>query len=344
MGSEKSSAKRRSDEELEKKKAREEEERDEDELDEEEEEEESDADDEDEDEEQDSDSKDSDEDEDEEDEDEDEAPARTSETRPAKLEHLAAGALPPLGAAYSARNVLSIGLRELRSYFDSLVAYVVIGLSMLGLGAYFFLYQGGFWNIDRATMGRMFDAMPFALCFVVPLVTMGVLADERRSGTIELLITMPVKDSEVILGKYVAALAMCTLLLLATMVYPIAMFVAPWHLGVLDWGPVWSGYFGLFLMCAAGVSIGMVFSGLTESNVIAFFATFLAMLALYAIGYLVEPLKGAVGDTLAFLSFQSRYTPFARGLIDTRNVVYFLSIAVICLLVSFRSLESRKWK
>jgi ABC-2 type transport system permease protein len=190
----------------------------------------------------------------------------------------------------------------------------------------------------------MFDAMPFALCFVVPLVTMGVLADERRSGTIELLITMPVKDSEVILGKYAAALVMCTLLLLATLVYPIAMFVWPWHLGALDWGPVWAGYLGLFLMCTAGVSIGMVFSGITESNVIAFFATFLAMLGLYSIGFLVEPLKGAVGDTLAFLSFQTRYTPFARGLIDTRNVVYFLSIAAVCLLVSFRSLESRKWK
>ena len=344
MGSEKSTAKRRSDE-LEKKKAREEEERDEDERDEDEEEESEESDDEgEESEESDDEGEDEEDDEEEQESDEDEAPSRKSGARPAKLEHIAPGTLPSLGAAYSARNVLSIGLRELRSYFDSLVAYVVIGLSMLGIGAYFFLYQGGFWNIDRATMGRMFDAMPFALCFVVPLVTMGVLADERRSGTIELLITMPVKDSEVILGKYAAALTMCTILLLATFVYPIAMFVWPWHLGALDWGPVWSGYLGLFLMCAAGVSIGMVFSGLTESNVIAFFATFLAMLALYAVGYLVEPLKGAVGDTLAFLSFQTRYTPFACGMIDTRNVVYFLSISVICLLVSFRSLESRKWK
>jgi ABC-2 type transport system permease protein len=248
-----------------------------------------------------------------------------------------------LGLGYSVRNVFTIFLRELRSYFDSLVAYVVIGLSTLVVGAYFFLYQGGFWNVDRATMARMFDSLPFALCVVIPLVTMGVLADEKRSGTIELLITMPVKDSEVILGKYFAALAMCSILLLATLLYPIAMFKWPWHLGSLDWGPIWSGYFGLFLMCSAGVAIGMWFSSITESNIIAFFSTMLILLALYAMGYLVEPLRGWVGDSLAFLSFQTRYTPFARGLIDTRNVVYFLSLATLGLLLSFRSLESRKW-
>jgi ABC-2 type transport system permease protein len=253
-------------------------------------------------------------------------------------------ALPELGFKYSARNTLTIALRELRSYFDSLVAYVVIGLSMLSIGTYFFLYQGGFWNIDRATMSRMFDAMPFALCLVIPLVTMGVLADEKRSGTIELLITMPVKDSEVILGKYLAALAMCTILLLATLTYPVAMFVWPWHLGALDWGPVWSAYLGLFLMCGAGVAIGMVFSGITESNIIAFFSSMLTLLALYSMGFLVEKVPGWMGDSLAFLSFQSRYSPFARGLINTKDIVYFVSLAVLFLLVSFRSLESRKWK
>jgi len=244
----------------------------------------------------------------------------------------------------SIRNTLVIARRELRAYFDSLVAYVVIGLSMLGLGGYFFFYQGGFWQVDRATMMRLFDFAPGALCLVIPLVTMATLAEEKRSGTIELLITMPVKDSEVILGKYLAALGMCTILLLATMTYPIAMFWQPWHLGSLDWGPVWTGYFGLFLYCAAGVAIGMMFSSFTESQIISFFVTALVMLTLWGLGFLVETLPGAAGDAFSFVSFQSRFTPFARGLIDTRAVVYFLSIAVVCLLVSFRQLESRKWK
>jgi ABC-2 type transport system permease protein len=279
-------------------------------------------------------------------EDEDEEERDSSPPAPKKAEAKPAPARPVTdnGFMSSLRNTWTIARRELRAYFDSLVAYVVIGLSMLGLGGYFFFYQGGFWQVDRATMMRLFDFAPGALCLVVPLVTMGVLAEEKRSGTIELLITMPVKDSEVIMGKYIAALGMCTILLAATLTYPFAMFVWPWHLGPLDWGPIWTGYLGLFLYCAAGVGIGMMFSSFTESQIISFFVTALVMLTLWGLGFLVETLPGATGDTFSFISFQSRFLPFARGLIDSRAVVYFVSIAVVCLLVSFRQLESRKWK
>jgi ABC-2 type transport system permease protein len=346
MATDKGTAKR-SDEDLDEEEDSEEEERDEETEEEEEDEESSDDSDEDSDDDE-EDSDDEDEEEEESDKDSDDSDdSDEDDSDDEEPEPVAAKSAPKtprqLGLGYSVRNIWTILLRELRSYFDSLVAYVVIGLSTLVVGAYFFLYQGGFWNVDRATMARMFDSLPFALCVVIPLVTMGVLADEKRSGTIELLITMPVKDSEVILGKYFAALGMCSVLLLATLLYPIAMFKFPWHLGSLDWGPIWSGYLGLFLMCSAGVAIGMWFSSITESNIIAFFATMLVLLALYAMGYLVEPLRGWMGDSLAFLSFQTRYTPFARGLIDTRNVVYFLSLATLGLLLSFRSLESRKW-
>jgi ABC-2 type transport system permease protein len=236
-------------------------------------------------------------------------------------------------------------MRELRAYFDSLVAYVVLGGSLFGLGIYFFLFQGGgFWQVDRATMTRMFEFLPWALALlVIPLITMRALAEEKRSGTIELLITLPVTDADVILGKYFAALAMGMILLLATLIYPVAMFVWPWHLGSLDWGPVWSGYFGLFLFSSAGIALGLLFSSLTESQIIAFFLTAFLLTFLQIIGALVQFLPGVVGDAIAFVSFQSRYEPFARGLIDTRAIVYFLSIAVLCLLIAFRSLESRKW-
>ena len=249
------------------------------------------------------------------------------------------------GGGLSGRNIFTIAMRELRAYFDSLVAYVVIGGSLLGLGIYFFLFQqGGFWQVDRASMSRMFEFMPWALAvLVIPLVTMRALAEEKRAGTIELLITLPVTDSDVILGKYFAALGMAVILLFATLAYPIAMFVWPWHLGSLDWGPVWAGYFGLFLFSAAGIAVGMLFSGLTESQIIAFFLTAGTLLFLTIIGTVVEFVHGAAGDVISFISFQSRYMPFSRGLIDTRAVVYFASIAVICLLIAFRSLESRKW-
>ncbi len=243
------------------------------------------------------------------------------------------------------KNILTIAQRELRSYFDSLVAYVVIGGSLLGMGIYFFLFQqGGFWQVDRATMTRMFEFMPWALAvLVIPLITMRALAEEKRSGTIELLITLPVTDSDVILGKYFAALAMVVILLVSTLAYPIAMFVWPWHLGVLDWGPVWAGYLGLFLFSSAGIALGMLFSSITESQIIAFFLTAGVMLFLVIIGTVVESMPGVAGDVIAFVSFESRYQPFSRGLIDTRAVVYFLSVTVLCLLVAFRSLESRKW-
>jgi ABC-2 type transport system permease protein len=245
----------------------------------------------------------------------------------------------------SQNNVITIARRELRSYFDSLVAYVVIGGSLLGMGMYFFLFQGGgFWQVDRVTMVRMFEFMPWALALlVVPLITMRALAEEKRAGTIELLITLPVTDADVILGKYFAALVMVVILLAATLVYPIAMFIWPWHLGALDWGPVWAGYLGLFLYAGAGTAVGMLFSGITESQIIAFFMTAFVLVLIQVLGYFVEYLPGMLGDFTSFLSFQARYAPFERGLIDTRAVVYFVSVAVICLLVAFRSLESRKW-
>jgi ABC-2 type transport system permease protein len=250
------------------------------------------------------------------------------------------------------RNIMIIARRDLRAQFNSPVAYVVVGGALLLLGALFFMiprmgggfFVGSFWEVDRASMDQLFEYLPLVLClFVIPAVTMRTLAAEKGSGTLELLITMPVRDSEVILGKYLAACATVCILLLGTLLYPIAMFTWPWHLGALDWGPVWAGYLGCALFSLAGVAIGMMLSSMTESDVIAFFTTAGVLCALYAIGWMVTFLPGGLGDALGFVSFQTRYQSFARGLIDTRAVIYFLSVTIVCLLVSFRSLESRKW-
>ena len=288
--------------------------------------------------------------EEEEESDDDDAPPSSRKPRakaaPARVEKRSTTSPETTVGASSLKNIMTIARREMRSYFDSLIAYVVIGGSTLALGIFFFLMQsGGFWEVDRASMARLFATMPWALCFfVIPLVTMRALAEEKHSGTLELLITMPVRDAEVILGKFAAAFGMCLVLLAITVLYPVAMFVWPWHLGALDWGPVWTGYLGLALFSAAGVAVGLLFSGITESQIIAFFLTAGTLVFLQAIGGIVETLPGTVGDIIAFVSFETRFAPFARGLIDTRAVVYFLSIAILCLLVAFRSLESRKWK
>jgi ABC-2 type transport system permease protein len=251
------------------------------------------------------------------------------------------------GAGRGFKNVMTIASRELRSYFDSLIAYVVLGGTMLALGFYFFfpIPSTGptFWQTDHATMSRMFEFFPKWLVLMIPLVTMRTIADEKRTGTLELLITMPVRDSEVIIGKYLGALAMMLLLFLGSLLYPIAMFVQPWQLGPLDWGPVAAGYVGLLLFTMTGLAIGLMFSSLTESQILAFFFTFGMFVLLAVFGAIGESVHGWMGEVLTFVSPQARFAPFERGLIDTKAVIYFMTITIICLLVAFRSLESRKW-
>jgi ABC-2 type transport system permease protein len=240
--------------------------------------------------------------------------------------------------------ILTIARREFRSYFDSPLAYVVICLSFLGLGLMFFLFRGGFWQVDQATLRNVFEYVPVGLSLlVVPVVTMRLMAEEKRSGTLEMLITLPVKDSDVILGKYLGALGLVLTLVLATLAYPFIMFKWPWNLGPLDMGPVMSGYFGLILFAAASVAIGLLVSSLTDSQAVAFFVTFFVLVALWFVGSVADTLPGTLGNTLSYVSFQTRLGGFTRGLIDTRDVVYFVSITALALVVTFRALERRKW-
>jgi ABC-2 type transport system permease protein len=244
--------------------------------------------------------------------------------------------------------MMTIAKREFRSYFDSPLAYIVICLSFLALGLLFFLFNGGFWQLDRASVSRLFEYAPMGLSFlVVPVVTMRLLAEERRSGTLEMLITLPVKDSDVVLGKYLGALGLVLVLVISTLAYPIAMFKWPWNLGPLDPGPVASGYFGLVLFSAASVAVGLLISALTESQAVAFFITFFVLGALWLFGDLAsktnDVFNGLLASLLNYVSFQTRLSNFWRGLVDSRDVVFFLSVTVLSLMVAFRALERRKW-
>ena len=239
--------------------------------------------------------------------------------------------------------MLTIAKREFRSYFDSPLAYVVICISFLGLGLVIFLLDG-FWQADFATMRTLFERAPIGLSMlVVPVVTMRLLAEEKRSGTLEMLITLPVKDSDVILGKYIGGLGLVLTLVLATIIYPFAMFKWPWHLGPIDWGPVFTGYLGITLFSAAAVAIGLLITALTDSQAIAFFVTFFVLVVLWFVGNVAPMMGGAVGNVLTYVSFQSHLEGFARGLIDSRDVIYFLSVTALALVVAFRVLERRKW-
>jgi ABC-2 type transport system permease protein len=245
-------------------------------------------------------------------------------------------------------RMITIAKREFRSYFDSPLAYVVICLSFFALGLMFFMLGGGFWQADRSSVERLFEYAPMGLSFlVVPVVTMRLVAEERRSGTLEMLITLPVRDSDVVLGKYLGALGLVLVLVLATLIYPFGMFKWPWSLGPLDMGPVWSGYLGLLLFSAAATAIGLLVSSFAESQAVAFFITFFVLAALWffdnAAQYLSSGGGGLLPSALQYMSFQTRLSGFWRGLIDIRDVVFFVSVTVLSLLVAFRALERRRW-
>lgn len=238
-----------------------------------------------------------------------------------------------------------IAKREFRSNFDSPLAYVVICIGLLLVGFLFFSWwNGGFWQADRTSLAGLFALAPWLLLVVASVVSMRVMAEEKRSGTLELLITLPVKDHEVILGKFFGAFGLVLVLILATTLYPIMMFKAPWNLGPLDMGPVLTGYLGLVLYSAAAVAIGLLVSSLTESQAIAFFLTAVILFFLHVVGNVSDSLPWPwAREVVSFISFNSRLMPFAKGMINTRDIVYFVSITLGALMVAFRALERRKW-
>jgi len=236
------------------------------------------------------------------------------------------------------QNTFTIALRQFRSFFNGPVAYIVIALVLIVLGLFFWT---PFFLMNHASVREMFRLLGIILAFAVPALTMGLLSEERRSGTIELLITMPVRDADVIFGKFLAALALLVVLLFCTLPYPISVST----LGNLDWGPVLTGYFGLFLEAGAMVAIGLMFSAFTENQLIAFFASVMVCvpLTLLATWFLPFMPTGAFVDIVSWIAFDRHYESMTRGVIDTRDVVYFVSVIGFALMVAFRALESRRW-
>ena len=235
------------------------------------------------------------------------------------------------------KNVWTIASRQFRSYFNGPVAAVVLPAVLLFVG---FQFWEVFFLVERASARDVFRYFGYALCFAAPALSMGLIADEKRSGTIELLITMPVRESEVIAGKFLGAAGLLLVLLLCSLPYPISVS----SLGQLDWGPVVTGYIGIFLQGLAMLAIGTVASSFTDNQLVAFFVGLFVSLVLVMSGiYLPLAPPGFAVDLLSWISFQSHIEPMTRGVIDSRDVIYFLTLVVVSLLISFRALEARRW-
>jgi gliding motility-associated transport system permease protein len=246
--------------------------------------------------------------------------------------------------------------KEMRLYFGSAVAYAVFISFLVICGIFFssiFLFYsdasmrsfmqpqfGQNLNVIENVMRPLFTNMSVVLLFMMPMITMRLFAEERRAGTFELLLSYPVRDGEVLAGKYLAALALYVILLALTLLYPglIAYFTR------VEWGPIFAGYFGLLLTGAMFLAAGVLVSSLTENQIVAAFGTFGILLAFWVVGWGAEFAGGTLRSLFQYLSIGDHLDGFTRGLIDTKDLVYYLSVTALALFLTLRSLESKRWR
>jgi ABC-2 type transport system permease protein len=231
--------------------------------------------------------------------------------------------------------------KELSSYLNSPIA-MVISASFALFCAIWFFYVDGFFAKNLASLRSYFAIMPFALSILLPALTMRMWAEERRMGTQELLLTLPVGEWQLVLGKYLASLAVFGFMALCTVFVPIAVS----GYGSFDAGQIFGEYLGLCLFGASALAIGQFISALSRNQISAFLgcAGILLALSLLDRALRVIDFPEPLASLFAWFSLGFHFEGFARGLIDTRDAAYFASIAALCLLLTTRSLTERKWK
>lgn len=240
------------------------------------------------------------------------------------------------------RNVWTILVKELYTYFVSPVAYFVLFV-FVGIIGFLFstsLILGGINRMETTeVLNVLFLNMSVTLLFFAPAMTMKLFAEERRTGTIELLMTSPVRDVEVVMGKYLASLTLLFMMLTLTLPFPI---ITSFY-GKVDVGPVISGYVGLILLGASFLSIGMLVSSMCKNQIVAALTSFGILLLLWIIGFIARG-KGTIGEVLKYLSLVEHFEDFARGIIGLKHVIYYLSVTAVFLFATIRSVESAKWR
>ncbi|MFQ6091930.1 MAG: ABC transporter permease [bacterium] len=225
--------------------------------------------------------------------------------------------------------------KEVRTYFNSPIAYIVLTVFLL-ISGYFFA-SPLFLN-NQADLRTAFGVIPFIFIFFVPAITMRLLAEEKKSGTLEVLVTMPVKDVEVILGKFGAALVLLVVAIGLTLTYVLTISL----LGNADGGPIVGGYLGLILMGATYLAIGIYTSSVTENQIVAFIISFLIIFALFMLDKVLMFVPGGLVSILEYLAMDYHFSNIARGVIDTRDLIYYLSLIFLGLFLATRTLASRK--
>jgi ABC-2 type transport system permease protein len=236
------------------------------------------------------------------------------------------------------RTTLAIFRREFASYFNSPIAYIYLTV-FIGLSSWLFLKA--FFVLGEASMRNFFSLLPWIFLFFIPAVTMRSWAEEKKVGTMELLMTLPVGDAQAVLGKFLASFAFMVLSLALSFVLPIVVGA----LGNPDRGQIFTGYLGSMLIGAAYLAIGLFISSLTENQIVAFIVSVVAVFGLFVVGedFVLFGLPDRLVPILAYLSLGGHFDSIARGVVDSRDIIYYVSVIGFFLYLNVKSVEARRW-
>ena len=251
------------------------------------------------------------------------------------------------------RNVLAIADKELRSYFASPIGYVIIGFFALLFAWFYTSYLDWFLetsqqmmgpgrspNVNQQVIAGLLQNSAVIILFVMPMITMRTYSEEKRSGTIELLLTSPVTDVQIILGKFLGAMGLYAAMLGVTFLSIALLF----YFGNPEWRPIVAGYLGLLLMGGCFISVGLLISSFTKNQIVAGVATFGVFLLLWVIDWPARSAGPTVRAILEHLSITQHFSDFARGIIDTKHLVYYLSVITFGLFLTAKSVDSERWR
>jgi ABC-2 type transport system permease protein len=236
-------------------------------------------------------------------------------------------------------KVYIIFKKELQSYFNSPIAYIFLAIFLI-LSSWLFFQR--FFVLNQASMRDYFTLIPWLLLFLVPAITMRAWAEEKRSGTIELLLTLPVKDKEVVLAKFLSCLAFIIIALAISLAIPITIST----IGGLDWGPVIGSYLGVLFLASCYLALGLFVSSLTKNQIIAFLMAAVACFIFFIIsdGLVTESAGSFFGAIFRGLGLSSHFEGLSRGVLDLRDIIYFSVFTGFFLYLNIKAIASRNWR
>lgn len=235
------------------------------------------------------------------------------------------------------KNINHIYLKEFRSYFDGPMAYIFLVIFSL-VNGYFF--SNTFFIFGQSDMRALFQILPLVYLFFIPAITMGIISKEKSMGTMEVMCTLPIKDYELVIGKYLSILSLLFVGLLLTTVMLLNLIAVGTN---IDYGAIFTGYLGLFLAGSVYASMGIFASSLTDNQVVGFIIAIFFVLVFFLIDKLLIFIPNTIAGTMQYLSIDYHLSNISRGVIDSRNLIYFFSMIGLFLLLTIESLSSRKW-